>query len=229
MAKKQDLKLTTLNLRLTVEEKSALVKRAKRERLTVSALVRRFAMGLAAALMLACGSDFEAAPTDPVAMAGSGTMSRAGMGSGGMAGSATAGAGGSYDGPAWIDCSDGESITARGLSGNIATFAFQFSVASRGSDYELFSTTIWVNGDPAMGTGFTYDYAKGDNATVVATMHPGSSRPPIPSPVDLRPSDIVTLDLYWQPTTTGEFVPEYADILGCEVAQDDGVIAAWEP
>lgn len=192
----------------------------------LSATLWRIALGLAATLLVGCGGDDFAAGNHPVGAAGMAGV--AGMGAGGSAGSAMAGSGGSYDGPAWIDCSDGASITARGLTGNIATFAFQFSTASRGQDYVLWSTTIWVNGTPVQGTGFTYDYEKGPDATVVATMRPGSSNRPLPSPVDLLPSDIVTLDLFWKPTS-GEFVPDYAAIIGCEVLQADDVVASWSP
>jgi len=92
MQKKQADKLK-VTIVMNREEKSALEKRAKAERLSLSALVRRFAVGLAALALVACGSDFSSQKT------AGGIGGGAGIGTSGTAGM-PADNGGSPDAPA---------------------------------------------------------------------------------------------------------------------------------
>lgn len=127
-----------------------------------------------------------------------------------------------YDGPLWVDCSDG-SMVARGLYGDFDGVLFSFDSASRGPSWELFPFTPFVNGESTTA-GSSVENVALDATTVRAyldvTYIEGTEH------VSLQPSDVVTTSVGWMPSGGGEIPP--ADIVGCSVTLSDGSSATWE-
>ncbi len=196
MDKSEDRKEKTLvAVRMTKAESLLLKKRAKREGLSVSALIRRFALGLAALSLVACGGGDFKSGSDP----GAAGMPSAGGGAG-MSGSAglgaAAGNGGGYDGPAWIDCS-GSAVVARGFSAPWSEVNFSVTAASHGPDWSLMTLVPTINGElpPLVSTNKSRSMDSA-NQTLTFTLS---------SPIDpsFAASDLIEVSIGWQPMAPG--------------------------
>lgn len=249
----------------TDEERAALEQRAKKERVTPTALIRRLVMGLAGLLLIACGgADFSADKAAPEATAGAGQMGDAGAGNspGATEGhlcntdvpcaeglfcdgdgrcSLKSDIGGAcsnnsectsnrcvgqvckeppppYDGPAWIDCSDGSAVTMRGLSGPISDFTFEFTAESIGPGYSIWASTPQVNGGTENLPEFYWDVTN-----VTATSQTGAAT--FPGDTALRSADVITMQIGWSPKAGG-MIPT-AQVSHCSVSREGAVIASW--
>jgi hypothetical protein len=230
MAKKQEpKKTTTLNLRLLPEEKAALEKRAKRERMTVTALIRRVAMGLVPLLLVACGgSEFSSDTSASGAAAGmaatGGTHAGGGAGgSGNQAGGAGDDGGSEYDGPTFVVPGDDDgTIVVRGLVGPAKDFTFHVAAPYHGPAWQL--TLWWLTIDGENLVGFNHSLSNTTNDGVTET----TSAPIGDVGLRLTGSEVLVATVARTPIPDGGVVEPVTICDSMSVTDTSGsVVAAW--
>ena len=160
----------TLNLRITREEKELLRQKAARDRVSITGLIRRFAAGLVALLVVACGGSSESFVSPPASTGGAGSSSGTG-GSGSSAGQATsAGRSGGAGQPADVAGTGGAAGHHHGSGGTHANGTGGAPIATGGSN----STEGGASGD--VGAGGSEDLSgAGGEPPAVGGMPAGGS------------------------------------------------------
>lgn len=229
MSKKQQGKFK-VTVVLNQEAKAALVKRAQKEGLSIAALIRRFALGLAALVLIACGGETFSSP-GPVGSAGMPSGS-AGMGSGGSGGMpGAAGMGGGYDGPAWVECADGV-LTARGIEAMMSEVEITVGAEYWGPDYDLFVSCALGGEKSAVGSAaFWTTLVSGTFVTI--SSHFDKAIIPVTTPTEVielddevvSRDDFLSCSLTWSSEIgSGDVKPQR-----CLVRVAGAEVAAWSP